>query len=68
MFQTEGEYRAVASDSMRKLMCFMSVKACKPVIMNLKVSTSHFLYIKIHEPSIYFFSDGIYITLACYEI
>ena len=44
-FQTEGEYSSAALDSVRKSMCFLSTKACKPIlvltqnkIINLKIS------------------------------
>ena len=35
---TEEEYRAAALDSMRKLMCFLSIQACKPI----QVVNEHF--------------------------
>ena len=44
-FQTEREYRYIQTDSMRKIMCFLNIKACKHVgvetqntNMNLKMS------------------------------
>ena len=51
-----------------KIECFR--QRCKPVIMNLKVSTLHFLHTKINEPSFCFFSNGIHLTLvwACHEL
>ena len=46
MFQTEGEYRAAALDSMRKRLCFLSTEACNHIvvvtqntIVNLKMRT-----------------------------
>ena len=32
MFQTEGEYRHIQSDSMRKIMFFLNIETCKHVL------------------------------------
>ena len=44
-FRWRGDYSAAALDGMRKRMCFLSIKSCKPILvvtqnknMNLKVS------------------------------
>ena len=35
-FPTEGEYGAIALDRLRKLMCFLSIKECKPILVVTK--------------------------------
>ena len=33
VFQTEGEYKYIQTDSMRKIKCFLNIKACKRVLV-----------------------------------
>lgn len=36
-FQTEGEYKAAALDSMRELMCCLNITDCKPISVTPKI-------------------------------